>query len=85
MGWQTIAAYATIAIVVIAIVLIAFRMLRREARKTGADSEANKTLEEVLRRDQIGHKLAGGPIPLDRDEQLKRLRALAAKADRRRT
>jgi hypothetical protein len=82
-GWQTLALYGAGALVAVAVVYIAFRMLRKEARKTGEDSEARKTLETVLEMDERLHELDGRPAPLSRPEQLRRLRALQARLPRR--
>jgi hypothetical protein len=74
--WQTIALYALGAVAIVGVIYIAFRMIRREARKTGEDSEARKTLEERAKEHEKSHKLDGRPPPLSRAEQLRRLRAI---------
>ena len=79
MGWQTLAAYGAAAVVVIAIVLIAFRMLRREALDRGEDREAKENMEEVLNLDRVGHESDPEPIPIGLTEQLRRLRNLLSK------
>ena len=84
MGWQTLALYGAGAVVAIAIVYIAFRMIRREARKTGADSEALETLEKVLEADEKSHELDGRPVPIHLAEQQRRMRALQARLARHR-
>jgi len=84
-GWQTLALYGLGAISVVSIIYIAFRMIRGEARKTGADSNAKDNLEAIIKQERTSHELDAGPIPLSQREQLKRLRELLAKADRRRS
>jgi hypothetical protein len=73
-GWQTIALYGTVALVVLVIAYMGRRMLVKEARKGAGDAEAKETLERVLEIDRKGHQMDGYPIPLSRREQLGRLR-----------
>lgn len=68
----------------IAIVYIAFRMLRKEARSVGGEREARETLERVLEMDEKAHELDGRPVPIHIDEQQRRLRALQARLARHR-
>lgn len=82
--WQTIVAYGAAVVAVVAIVYIAFRMLRKEARESAGEKEARETLEKIVDQDRKAHQLAGIPIPMSRNEQLRRLKRLREKGIRRR-
>ncbi len=82
--WQTYAAIGAVALAVVGIIYIAFRMIRREARAVGGEREARKILEEILEIDKKKHKHDGQPIPIELRDQLERLRALLARLPRRR-
>lgn len=83
MGWETLALYAFGALTVIGIVIVGYRMLRREARRGGADSEAMERLEEMAKRQKRGEDVASGPLPLGLADQLYWMRWLREKAHRR--
>jgi hypothetical protein len=80
--WQTVALYGTGAVVTVAVIYIAFRMIRREARRVGGDSEARETLERMVEMDHRSHEMDGRSIPLSKHEQLSRLRSLQARLSR---
>ena len=62
---------------------MAFRMIRKLARRGGEDKEARETLEALVKEDARVHKLAGLPIPMSVAEQLSRLKRLRDKVLRR--
>ncbi len=81
MGWQVYAAGAAVAVI---IGLTSLLLRRRDSRKRGAEHEARKTLERVLEADEKSHELDGRPVPVHRDEQQRRLRALQTRLARHR-
>jgi hypothetical protein len=81
--WQTLAIYGSALVGFVAIVYIAFRMIRREARSVGADKHAKEDLEAIVEADRIYHEMAGEPIPMSRSEQLRRLERLRNKVRHR--
>ena len=85
MGWQTLALYGTGAVALVAIVYILFRTWRKDSQRIGADSEAKKQLEGIVKAQKTRDRMDSGPIPLSQREQLKRLRILLKKADHRRS
>lgn len=83
--WQTVALIVAGTLGVVGVIYIAFRMLRKEARRGAGDKAKSDELAADLEADRLAHAAAGGPLPLSRDSQLKWLRWLAARAERRRS
>ena len=85
MGWQTLALYGIGAVSIVGIIYVLFRTWRKDSQQIGADSEAKKNLEEIIKVQKVRDRMDSGPLPLSEREQLKRLRILLKKADRRRS
>lgn len=81
--WEVVAMWGSGAVIALGVVYMALKMLRNEARESGEEREARKTLEKIVDQDRKMHKMQGLAIPMSRDEQLRRLKRLRDKVHRR--